>query len=37
MAWLLLTDPFYCGRVNYAGRKMHGKLDLKLRRRHGRA
>ena len=33
----MLTDPFYCGRVSYAGLKMHGKLDLKLRRRHGRA
>ena len=33
----MLADPFYCGRVSYAGLKTHGKLDLKLQRRHGRA
>lgn len=33
----MLADPLYAGRVSYAGLKTHGKLDLKLQRRHGRA
>ena len=32
----LLREPFYCGRVSYDGLKVHGRLDLKLRRRHGK-
>ncbi len=32
----LLREPYYCGRVSYDGLKVHGRLDLKLRRRHGK-
>ncbi len=33
----ILRDPYYAGTVSYAGYKTHGKLDLALRRRHGKA
>lgn len=33
----ILRDPYYAGTVAYAGYKTHGKLDLALRRRHGKA
>jgi len=33
----MLRDPLYCGRISYAGVKTHGKMELKLRRCHGRA
>jgi site-specific DNA recombinase len=32
----LLQNPFYYGLVSYDGLRTHGRLDLRLRRRHGK-